>query len=95
MDIYREAVGLLGQVEKRPIRLIGTGIYNLSTEGGRQLSFDDLSKDIEQDRADELKAQFRLLEERYHLDFEGHLEQIYRGETLHRTAEYMRKHFPT
>ena len=95
MDIYREAVGLLSQVEKRPIRLIGTGIYNLSSEGGRQLSFDDLSKDIEQDRADELKAQFRLLEERYHLDFEGHLEQIYRGETLHRTAEYMRKHFPT
>ena len=29
---------------------------------------------------------------RYHLDFEGQLTEIFRGETLHRTAEYMRKH---
>ena len=27
-------------------------------------------------------------------DFEGHLEQIFRGVTLYRTAEYMRKHMP-
>jgi DNA polymerase-4/DNA polymerase IV (DinB-like DNA polymerase) len=33
------------------------------------------------------------LGERYHLDFEGNLEKLFHMETLHRTAEYMRKHF--
>ena len=33
------------------------------------------------------------LEARYGLDFAGHLEDIYHGNTLHRTIEYMRKHF--
>ena len=33
-----------------------------------------------------------LMQERYHLDFAGHLEQLYHTQTLHKTVEYMRKH---
>lgn len=92
IEIYKEAVQLFGQVEKRPIRLIGAGIYNLSTEYEKQLSFDDLLQDPSLAGEAELKEQFAVLQRRYGLDFEGHLEQIYRWDTLHKTAEYMRKH---
>lgn len=92
IEIYREAVKLFEQVKKRPIRLIGVGVYNLTTEYERQLSFEDYFMDKKQVLEAELKQQFDLLESRYHLDFAGHLEQIYQGETLHKTAEYMRKH---
>lgn len=92
IEIYREAVHLFEQVKKRPIRLIGAGIYNLSTEYERQLSFEDYFVDKKQVREAQLKQQFDLLESRYRLDFSGHREQLYQAETLHRTAEYMRKH---
>ena len=89
VTIYRESVRMLEQIEKRPVRLIGTSLYNLSGDSIRQLSFDDLL--TEGDKAERQ----RLLDElqnKYHLDFAGNLEKIYHGETLHRTAEYMRKH---
>lgn len=92
IEIYKEAVQLFEQVEKRPIRLIGAGIYNLSTEYEKQLSFDDLLQNTSYTKAAELKEQFAAMQRRYGLDFEGHLEQIYRWDTLHKTAEYMRKH---
>lgn len=92
IEIYKEALQLFEQVEKRPIRLIGAGIYNLSTEYEKQLSFDDYLQDITSIRQSELKEQFDVMRRRYGLDFEGHLEQIYRWDTLHKTAEYMRKH---
>ena len=57
-----------------------------------QLSFDDYLSDTELTREAEMKEQFDILQKRYGLDFEGHLEQIYRWDTLHKTAEYMRKH---
>lgn len=92
IEIYKEAVQLFEQVEKRPIRLIGAGIYNLSTEYEKQLSFDDYLKDSNFTAEKELKEQFDNMQRRYGLDFEGHLEQIYHWDTLHKTAEYMRKH---
>lgn len=92
MEIYNEALQLFEQVEKRPVRLIGAGIYNLSTEYERQLSFDDYLQDASLTEKAALKKQFAELQQRYGLDFEGHLEQIYRWDTLHKTAEYMRRH---
>ena len=29
----------------------------------------------------------------YHLDFAGHIAELFHAETLHETAGYMRKHF--
>ena len=40
----------------------------------------------------ERRRVFEALEARYHLDFAGHVQQLQRSETLHKTAEYMRKH---
>ncbi len=92
--IYNESVRLLDQVEKRPVRLIGTGIYNLSGDAARQLSFGDWVRDITNEAGAERNRKLEELKERYGLDFAGHLEEIYHGEILHKTAEYMRKHFP-
>ncbi|MBQ6509635.1 MAG: hypothetical protein IJI07_09205 [Flexilinea sp.] len=87
--IYRESVKMLDQIDKRPVRLIGTGIYNLTGDNVRQLSFDEYLSDGNDAEKKRILAD---LQNRYHLDFAGNLEKIYRGETLHRTAEYMRKH---
>lgn len=92
IDIYKEAVQLFNQIDKRPIRLIGAGIYNLSTEYEKQLSFDDYLSDPSNTAESELKEQFAAMQRRYGLDFEGHLKEIYRWDTLHKTVEYMRKH---
>lgn len=92
IEIYNEAVQLFDLVHKRPIRLIGVGIYNLSAEYEKQLSFDDYLTDTESVNRARLKDKFIELNKRYGLDFEGHLEQIFRWDTLHKTAEYMRKH---
>jgi DNA polymerase-4/DNA polymerase IV (DinB-like DNA polymerase) len=92
LAIYRRAVQMLDQVEKRPVRLIGTGIYNLSDEQERQLSFEDVFEQAGKEREEELQRLLEGLQERYHLDFAGHLPQIFQADTLHRTVEYMRKH---
>jgi len=91
MEIYEEAVPMLEQVEKRPVRLIGVSLYNLSGEEGRQLSIEELLEENGRDREARLKAKLAALQERYHLDFAGHLAQLYHSETLHKTVEYMRK----
>ena len=39
--IYAETSAMLDQVEKRPVRLVGAGIYNLSGDEGRQMTLDD------------------------------------------------------
>ena len=89
VTIYRESVRMLEQIEKRPIRLIGTSIYNLSGDSVRQLSFDDFLTEAD---SEEKQRLLDGLQNKYHLDFAGNLEKIYHGETLHRTVEYMRKH---
>ena len=90
--IYREAQSLLGQVEHRPVRLCGVGIYHLSEQGRSQISFDDYLEDVSHARQMLRNRRLLALQERYGLDFAGHLEDIYHGETLHKTIEYMRKH---
>ena len=90
--VYQEAVELLDHVEKRPVRLIGVGIHNLSGEDGRQLTIDDVAAGAKERRDEELKKMLLALQKRYRLDFAGHLDQIYQTDTLHKTVEYMRKH---
>ena len=92
--IWQEAVKLLEGIEHRPVRLIGAGIYSLFPEDRRQLTLEDfLEESSIQEEADR-KEMLDGLHARYQLDFAGHLDQIYRGEILHRTVEYMRKHYP-
>jgi len=90
--IYEEACSLLEQVEISPIRLIGVSIYNLAQDQWRQLTINDLFADYEKRREELINKRFAVLQEKYQLDFAGHLDQIYHGMILHRTIEYMRKH---
>ena len=92
--IWQEAARLLGQIERRPIRLIGVSLNHLSPEAERQLTFADVLPDEADGRALALSRLLEGLQARYHLDFAGHLEQIVHTETLHKTVEYMRKHRP-
>ena len=92
VTIYRETEKLLEQVENKPVRLIGVSVYNLSGEEERQMSFGELLGEATIDRAAEQKRLLAELQDHYHLDFEGHLEQLYHTQTLHRTVEYMRRH---
>ena len=93
VSIRREAVRLLDKVEKRPIRLIGVSLYNLTDEEEQQLRLEGFDEEDNREQEAERKRLFSTLEAHYHLDFEGHLPQLYHMETLHKTAEYMRKHY--
>ena len=90
--IYEAAADMLDQLEKRSVRLIGTGIHHLSGEEERQLCFEDVIEDAVLRQENELSRLLDGLRERYHLDFAGHLTQIFQSDTLYRTVEYMRKH---
>ena len=90
--IYEEAAQLLDTVEKRPVRLVGVGIYNLSGEEGRQLTIEDFFTEAKDMHDEKLKGLLDKMQIRYGLDFAGNLEKIYQGEILHKTVEYMRKH---
>ncbi len=92
--IYREALNLLGQVDRKPVRLIGVSMYNLGKQGAKQLSIWDMMENGEKSGERTIKEELDRLRDQYQLDFEGHMEQIYHGTTLYRTAEYMRKHMP-
>lgn len=92
--IYKEAVSMLDQVEKRPVRLVGAGIYNLSGDEGRQMTLDDYMEDAAAEKRQIIDRRLAELQERYGLDFAGHLEDIFHGGVLHKTIEYMRRHFP-
>ena len=56
------------------------------------MTLDDYIAD-DKSKENVLSGLLDALQNRYGLDFAGHLEQIYHGETLHKTVEYMRKHF--
>jgi DNA polymerase-4/DNA polymerase IV (DinB-like DNA polymerase) len=88
----REAAGLLEQVQKRPVRLIGVGIYHMTGEMYRQVHFDDLLRESSMENQDPLQEDLERLHRRYGLDFAGNLDKIFHGETLYKTVEYMRKH---
>lgn len=93
VSIWREAASLLDKVEKRPVRLIGVSLYNLTDTEEQQLRLEGFDTEDARTREAEQKRMLAALAERYHLDFEGNLEKLFHMETLHRTAEYMRKHF--
>ncbi len=90
--IWQEARDLLGQIEKRPVRLIGAGVYNLTGDDGWQMSLEDYLEESIDEKQQIIDSKLAELDERYHLDFAGNLDKIFSGTTLYRTAEYMRKH---
>ena len=92
-SIYTETSRLLEQVEKRPVRLIGAGLYNLTPEEGRQMTLDDYLEGTGEKKHELIEKRLQELQARYGLDFAGHMEDILHGRVLYRTIEYMRKHY--
>lgn len=90
--IWEESVGLLHQVERRPVRLIGAGIYHMSGEEERQLSFEDLTGEMQSERERIIAQGLDWLQEKYGLDFAANIDKLFQNDVLHRTVEYMRKH---
>ena len=90
--IWEETAKLLAQVPERAIRLIGAGIYHLTGENGRQMSFDDYLPGMEEKRENRIESALKELNRHYGLDFTGNLDRIFQGETLYRTVTYMQKH---
>ena len=90
--IYEETVQLLGQVPRRPVRLVGAGIYHLTGENGRQMRIEDLLPEMQEREQEKYTAALDALGQRYGLDFAGKLDKVFHGDTLYRTIEYMRKH---
>lgn len=71
---------------------VGVSLYNLADRDEGQTVMRDMLENTEQQDA-ERQALLDHLQRRYGLDFAGHLEQIHRMETMHKTIEYMRRHF--
>ena len=92
MTVYRTALSLLKKITKQPVRLVGTGIYNLTNEKMRQMRLSGVFEDDPSNDERELLARLNEMQKKYGLDFAGHLDQIYNTDTLYRTIEYMRKH---
>lgn len=91
IEIQEEALKLLEDIEKRSIRLIGTGLYQLRTQEIKQLSIDDyLEKD--NNIEERTNKEFERLKEKYKLNFKNNIEKLYQTDTLFKTIEYMRKH---
>lgn len=88
--IYTTAVELLGGVEKRPVRLIGVGVYGNAAPGPKQITLDAAASgdSSEEERAFMEKSLARLCR-RYRLDIAGTSD--FTGlESLHKTVERMR-----
>lgn len=92
--IYSETVRLLGQVPGQPVRLVGAGVYNLSGDEGRQMTIDDYLDESGKEKRKVIDERLGELQQKYGLDFAGHVEDICHGTVLYRTIEYMRKHNP-
>lgn len=91
IEIQKEAISLLNQVELSTIRLIGVGIYNLSDSYIKQLSIYDIIN--EKDNIEiKTKKELVRLKNKYNLDFENNISKLFKMETLYKTIEYMRKY---
>ncbi len=90
--IWQEAVRMLLALPQKTVRLIGVGIYDLSGDEGRQLTFLSLLEETQAEQQNMLDRALEQLHLRYQLDFAGNLDKIYRLDILHKTVEYMRRH---
>ena len=92
ITIHREALSLLDEVGREPVRLVGVSLYNITDHEVGQIVMRDFLEDQTQQEA-ERQQLFAGLQRRYGLDFASNLDKIHRMETMHKTIEYMRKHF--
>ena len=88
INIYRAGAVLLDGVTRRPVRLIGLSLYNVSEEKNVQINIRDRTSLYDLEISSELIKLGHL----YKLDFAGNVSRILTGDTLYKTVEYMRRH---
>ena len=88
INIYRAGAALLDGVTRRPVRLIGLSLYNVSEEKNVQINIRDRTSLYDLEISSELIKLGHL----YKLDFAGNVSRILTGDTLYKTVEYMRRH---
>lgn len=88
LSIHKEAMSLLESVERKPLRLVGVGVYNLS-KGSVQTTL-DVGEGTAQ-RVRSLKEALGAIEREYRIDLGANMRRVYRLDTLHATVEEMRK----
>lgn len=91
VSIHREAVSMLMALKKRPVRLIGAGMFNVTNSKIRQMTLDEIFDDCTGGQPAYIRNEFAKLKDRYRIDFESNLDQIFYLDSLHKTAELMRK----
>ena len=92
VEIYEQTINLLNKLPKKSVRLVGTGIYNLTGQQKKQLVLNNLFPDETTIQKEKSTVILENLHKKYGLDFAGNLNKIFHGETLYKTIEYMRKH---
>ena len=88
LTIRKEAFEMLSSLKKRPVRLIGVGVFNLTSGGTRQTTLDEIMGDDPSGKA--LEDALREMQKRYRFDFIGNMRHMYRADHLHRIVEHMR-----
>lgn len=89
--IYENALKLLENVPRGSVRLIGTGLYHMCEEDGRQLCFMDVfsqEKDLEESLE---KNKWEKMAERYKMDLYNNREKLLKGDGTYTLIEEMRK----
>jgi len=68
--IYENASKLLKNVSKGEVRLVGTGLYHLREEEGRQLSFDDIFSTQKDMIKEKIQSRWQEMSMYYKIDFD-------------------------
>ena len=83
----------IGRAIARELLGLGADLVIAARDGDAlEIARDELLEENKTRQVDLLREGLAALKAHYGLDFEGNLDRIFRGETLYRTVEYMRKH---
>ena len=88
--IYENASKLLKNVPKAEVRLVGTGIYHLREEDGRQLSFFDVFSKESDIVKEKVEAKWQEMKAYYKIDFDK-IKNISNGMNIYGYIERMRE----
>ena len=92
LNVRDAAVDMLLSQNRRPVRLIGAGIFNLTNKSVRQLTLEDVFEGGDRIRSKELYDELERMGKEYSIDLISRLPDMQRNDRLHRIVEYMRIH---
>jgi DNA polymerase-4/DNA polymerase IV (DinB-like DNA polymerase) len=92
VSIHKEAVEMLSALKKRPVRLIGVGVFNLTGGRLRQMTLDEIFGTGISEDSKSLDEALEDLNVRYGFEVSKYIGKLDKGELLHRVAEDMRVH---